>query len=98
MARIPTAKLQRGAPFNMPQTLRMPVVSSPCAVAVYGTDAKTPITDLIIDGNGVHQLKKGSSESLVGKWERLELPKMAGAYAFRWQIRMKVQVARSLPR
>ena len=34
-------------------------------VAVYGTDAKTPITDLIIDGNEVHHLKTGSSESLV---------------------------------
>ena len=34
-------------------------------IAVYGTDAKTPITDLVIDGNEVHQLKTGSSESLV---------------------------------
>jgi len=34
-------------------------------IAVYGTDAKTPITDLIIDGNEVHHLKTGSSESLV---------------------------------
>jgi hypothetical protein len=34
-------------------------------IAVYGTDARTPITDLIIDGNEVHQLKTGSSESLV---------------------------------
>ena len=34
-------------------------------IAVYGTDAKTPITDLVIDGNGVHHLKTGSSESLV---------------------------------
>ncbi len=34
-------------------------------IAVYGTDAKTPITDLIIDGNQVHHLKTGSSESLV---------------------------------
>jgi hypothetical protein len=34
-------------------------------IAVYGTDAKTPITDLIIDGNDVHHLKTGSSESLV---------------------------------
>ena len=32
---------------------------------MYGTDAKTPITDLIIDGNEVHHLKTGSSESLV---------------------------------
>ena len=34
-------------------------------VAVYGTDAKAPITDLIIDGNEVHHLQTGSSESLV---------------------------------
>jgi hypothetical protein len=34
-------------------------------IAVYGSDAKTPITDLIIDGNEVHHLKTGSSESLV---------------------------------
>jgi hypothetical protein len=34
-------------------------------IAVYGTDAKTPISNLIIDGNEVHHLKTGSSESLV---------------------------------
>jgi len=34
-------------------------------IAVYGTDAKAPITDLVIDGNDVHHLKTGSSESLV---------------------------------
>jgi len=34
-------------------------------IAVYGTDAKTPISELIIDGNDVHHLKTGSSESLV---------------------------------
>jgi Right handed beta helix region len=34
-------------------------------IAVYGTDAKTPISDLVIDGNDVHHLKTGSSESLV---------------------------------
>jgi hypothetical protein len=34
-------------------------------IAVYGTDAKSPITDLIIEGNEVHHLKTGSSESLV---------------------------------
>jgi Right handed beta helix region len=34
-------------------------------IAVYGTDAKAPITDLIIEGNEVHHLKTGSSESLV---------------------------------
>jgi hypothetical protein len=34
-------------------------------IAVYGTDAKTPITDLVIDGNEVHHLQTGSSESLV---------------------------------
>jgi hypothetical protein len=34
-------------------------------IAVYGTDAKNPITDLVIDGNEVHHLKTGSSESLV---------------------------------
>jgi hypothetical protein len=34
-------------------------------IAVYGTDARAPITDLIIDGNQVHHLKTGSSESLV---------------------------------
>jgi hypothetical protein len=34
-------------------------------IAVYGTDAKTAINDLIIDGNEVHHLQTGSSESLV---------------------------------
>jgi hypothetical protein len=34
-------------------------------IAVYGTDAKTSISDLVIDGNEVHHLKTGSSESLV---------------------------------
>jgi len=34
-------------------------------IAVYGTDARTPLTDLVIDGNEVHHLKTGSSESLV---------------------------------
>lgn len=34
-------------------------------IGIYGTDAKTPISDLIIDGNDVHHLKTGSSESLV---------------------------------
>ena len=34
-------------------------------IAVYGTNAKAPITDLVIDGNEVHHLKTGSSESLV---------------------------------
>ena len=34
-------------------------------IAVYGTDAKEPITDLVIDGNEVHHLRTGSSESLV---------------------------------
>lgn len=34
-------------------------------IAVYGTDAKTPISDLVIDGNNVHHLQTGSSESLV---------------------------------
>jgi len=34
-------------------------------IAVYGTDAKTPITELVIDGNDVHNLQTGSSESLV---------------------------------
>ena len=34
-------------------------------IAVYGTDARTPITELVIDGNEVHHLKTGSSESLV---------------------------------
>ena len=34
-------------------------------IAVYGTDAKAPITDLLIDGNEVHHLQTGSSESLV---------------------------------
>jgi hypothetical protein len=33
-------------------------------IAVYGTD-KTPISELVIDGNEVHHLKTGSSESLV---------------------------------
>jgi hypothetical protein len=34
-------------------------------IAVYGTDAATPISDLVIEGNDVHHLKTGSSESLV---------------------------------
>jgi Right handed beta helix region len=34
-------------------------------IAVYGTDATTPISGLVIDGNDVHHLKTGSSESLV---------------------------------
>ena len=34
-------------------------------IGVYGTDAKTPISDLVIDGNQVHHLKTGHSESLV---------------------------------
>ena len=34
-------------------------------IAVYGTDAQTPISELVIDGNEVHHLKTGSSESLV---------------------------------
>src|SRR6204780_4570427 len=34
-------------------------------IAVYGTDAKAPISELVIDGNEVHHLKTGSSESLV---------------------------------
>jgi Right handed beta helix region len=34
-------------------------------IAVYGTDAKVPISELLIDGNQVHHLKTGSSESLV---------------------------------
>ena len=34
-------------------------------IAVYGTDADAPITDLIVDGNEVHHLQTGSSESLV---------------------------------
>jgi hypothetical protein len=34
-------------------------------IAVYGTDARTPISELVIEGNEVHHLKTGSSESLV---------------------------------
>jgi Right handed beta helix region/Protein of unknown function (DUF1565) len=34
-------------------------------IAVYGTDANTPISELVIDGNEVHHLQTGSSESLV---------------------------------
>src|SRR5438876_2804094 len=34
-------------------------------IAVYGTDAKTPISELVINGNQVHHLQTGSSESLV---------------------------------
>ena len=34
-------------------------------IAVYGTDAKVPISYLTIDGNKVHGLHTGSSESLV---------------------------------
>ncbi len=34
-------------------------------IGVYGTSAETPISDLVIDGNQVHHLKTGNSESLV---------------------------------
>jgi len=34
-------------------------------IAIYGTDTKAPISELVIDGNEVHHLKTGSSESLV---------------------------------
>ena len=34
-------------------------------IAVYGTEAGTPISDLVVDGNEVHNLQTGSSESLV---------------------------------
>jgi hypothetical protein len=34
-------------------------------IAVYGTDGNSPISELVIDGNEVHHLKTGSSESLV---------------------------------
>lgn len=34
-------------------------------IAVYGTDSSIPISDLIIDGNKVHGLHTGSSESLT---------------------------------
>jgi hypothetical protein len=34
-------------------------------IAVYGTDPRTPISELVIDGNEVHHLQTGSSESLV---------------------------------
>ena len=41
------------------------IASNGFGIAVYGTNATTPITELIIDGNEVHHLKTGSSESLV---------------------------------
>ncbi len=34
-------------------------------IAIYGTSAQTPISRLVIDGNEVHHLKTGSSESVV---------------------------------
>jgi hypothetical protein len=34
-------------------------------IAVYGTDATSPISDLVVDENEVHNLQTGSSESLV---------------------------------
>ena len=34
-------------------------------IAIYGTDPKTPVSDLVIEGNEIHHLKTGSSESLV---------------------------------
>lgn len=34
-------------------------------IGVYGTDGKTSISDLVVDGNQVHHLRTGSSESLV---------------------------------
>ncbi len=34
-------------------------------IGVYGTDANIPISHLVIEGNEVHHLKTGSSESLV---------------------------------
>ena len=40
-------------------------VANGFGIAVYGTDAKTPISELVLDGNEVHHLKTGSSESLV---------------------------------
>src|SRR5438445_1442069 len=37
-------------------------------IAVYGTDAKAPISELVIDGNEVHHLKTGLSEWLAVSW------------------------------
>ena len=39
--------------------------SNGVGIGVYGTDARLPISDLVIDGNEVHHLKTGHSESLV---------------------------------
>jgi hypothetical protein len=50
---------------NSPRRLRPGSGANGFGIAVYGTDASTPISDLIIDGNDVHHLKTGSSESLV---------------------------------
>ena len=50
---------------NSPRRLRPGSGANGFGIAVYGTDAKTPISDLVIDSNDVHHLKTGSSESLV---------------------------------
>ena len=50
---------------NSPRRLRPGSGANGFGISVYGTDAKTPISDLVIDGNDVHHLKTGSSESLV---------------------------------
>src|SRR5580658_9218114 len=50
---------------NSPRRLRPGSGANGFGISVYGTSATTPISDLIIDGNDVHNLKTGSSESLV---------------------------------
>jgi hypothetical protein len=39
--------------------------SNAFGIAVYGTDARAPLSQVVIDGNQVHHLKTGASESLV---------------------------------
>jgi hypothetical protein len=50
---------------NSTHRLRQGSGANGFGIAVYGTDATTPISDLVIDGNDVHHLKTGSSESVV---------------------------------
>jgi Right handed beta helix region/Protein of unknown function (DUF1565) len=50
---------------NSTHRLRQGSGANGFGISVYGTDAATPISDLVIDGNDVHHLKTGSSESLV---------------------------------
>ncbi len=43
-------------------------------IAVYGTDVKKPISELVIDGNEVHHLKDRFERVTGGEWKCQELP------------------------